>query len=102
MLTGYDFCKTFNIIFILLVLFYRKRTEKESSRICTKVLTPEHTAVNTQINKYYVQNQYFHRPSNIPGRRGLPCEVRIGSTQIMHAMILEQMLYILSSEESPD
>ena len=69
-------------------LFYRKRTEKESSRICTKVLTPEHTAVNTQINKYYVQNQYFHRPSNIPGRRGLPCEVRIGSMQISNVMIL--------------
>ena len=57
--------------------FFRRGTNKESSTICTKVLTSDHAVVNSQNSKYYVENQYFHRPNNIPDRRRLPCEVLI-------------------------
>ena len=61
----------------VLFLSFRRRTNKQSSPICTKVLSSERAAVNTHINKDYAQTQYLYRHNGIPDRRGLPCEVRM-------------------------
>lgn len=70
-------CIFFLLLLIAVCRRYVRGTNKESSTICTKVLTSDHAVVNSQNSKYYVENQYFHRPNNIPDRRRLPCEARL-------------------------
>ena len=80
------------------ISIFRRGTNKESSMIRTKVLTPEHAAVNTQQYKYYVQNQYFHRPNNIPERRRLPCEVILSNDLFWHLSNVYRATVLLRSK----
>ena len=64
----------------ILFSFFRKRSDKQSSPICAKVLASEPAAANTQVDKNYAQNQYLYRENGTVVRRGLPCEVGIRFT----------------------
>lgn len=70
-------CLLFCLLLVVVCIRYVRRTNKQSSPICTKVLSSERAAVNTHINKDYAQTQYLYRHNGIPDRRGLPCEARV-------------------------
>ena len=54
---------------------FSKRSDKKSSSLCSKVLSPEPKHNSIQVNKNYAQTQCLYTDKTIGDRRGLPCEV---------------------------
>ncbi|KAL4237554.1 hypothetical protein ACF0H5_002268 [Mactra antiquata] len=70
-------CLIFVFILVIVCCRYVRRTDKGTGSPCTKtVVTNDQTSINNQVNRYYVQSQYYYRAGNIPERRGLPFEAR--------------------------
>ncbi|XP_045182338.2 uncharacterized protein LOC123541046 [Mercenaria mercenaria] len=69
-------CLMFVFLLVIVCCRYVRRADKHMENPCTKTVNNDQTAINTQINRYYVQSQHYYRAGNIPERRGLPFEAR--------------------------
>lgn len=69
-------CLLFVFLLVIVCCRYVRRPEKGSESPSTKTVHTDQSSINTQVNRYYVQSQYYYRAGNIPERRGLPFEAR--------------------------